>query len=177
MRPVGPGLRRLRFDVLSYVGLGPFLAFALFPFYWMVITSFKADANLYDLKRNPFWFSNYDGTTRQPYHKDIIIPASYNEGTIRWMIAPGAHTTRSDSEENPAPIAFVGKQEIVSPVDGTLSHITVPTGTIAQPNQVIGIIRVASPTLTHYHYLRTTPFATWMKVSLITGTAVMLITL
>ncbi|MGZ4807725.1 MAG: hypothetical protein ACXV7D_00220, partial [Thermoanaerobaculia bacterium] len=67
-------LRRFRFDFLSYVGLAPFLAFALFPFYWMIITSFKADANLYDLKRNPFWFSNYDGITGQPYHKDIIVP-------------------------------------------------------------------------------------------------------
>jgi multiple sugar transport system permease protein len=159
------------------VGLGPFLAFALFPFYWMVITSFKADANLYDLKRNPFWFSNYDGTSGQPYHKDIIIPASYREGTVRWVIGPGAHTTRSDSEEHPAPIAYVGDQEIVSPVDGTLATITVPNGVVAQPNQVIGVIRVASPTLTHYRYLRKTPFATWMKVSLITGTAVMLITL
>ncbi len=177
MRPLSPGWRRFRFDVLSYVGLGPFLAFALFPFYWMIITSFKADANLYDLKRNPFWFSNYDSRTGQPYRKDIVVPASYNEGTIRWVIRPGAHTTRSDSEEHPAPIAFVGIQEIVSPVDGILSGITVPNGAVAQPNQMIGTIRVASPTLTHYHYLRKTPFATWMKVSLVTGTAVMLITL
>jgi len=174
---LSPRWRRFRFDVLSYVGLGPFLAFALFPFYWMIITSLKADANLYDLRRNPFWFSNYDGRTGLPYHKDIIIPASYVEGTIRWVISPGAHTLRSDSEEHPAPIAFVGNQEIVSPVDGILSRITVPNGTVAQPNQVIGVIRVASPTLTHYRYLRKTPFTTWMKVSLITGTVVMLITL
>ena len=60
---LGPVWRRLRFDIISYVGLGPFLAFALFPFYWMVITSFKADANLYDLKRDPFWFSTTDGRT------------------------------------------------------------------------------------------------------------------
>src|ERR1700737_2959703 len=177
MRPLGPGWRRLRFDILSYVGLGPFLAFALFPFYWMVITSFKADANLYDLKRNPFWFSNYDGTSGQPYHKDIIIPASYNQGTIRWVIGPGAHTTRSDSEEHPAAIAFLGDQEITSPVDGVLSRINVPNGQTAQPNTVIGAIRVSSPTLTHFRYLRTTPFKTWMKVSLLTGTAVMFITL
>ncbi len=177
MSLLGPAWRRIRFDVVSYFGLAPFLAFALFPFYWMVITSFKADANLYDLKRNPFWFSNYDGTTNRPYHKDIIVPASYNEGTIRWVIRPGAHTTRSDSEEHPAAIAFIGEQQIQSPVDGVLSGINIPEGRIAHPNEVIGVIRVASPTLTHYRYLRTTPFAAWMKVSLITGGAVMLITL
>jgi multiple sugar transport system permease protein len=177
MALVGPRLRRLRFDALSYAGLAPFLAFALFPFYWMIITSFKADANLYDLRRNPFWFSNYDGITGQPYHKDIIIPASYNAGTLRWAIITGSHTTRSDSEEHPAPIAFLGDQAIVSPVDGVLAQIRIPTGQAAQPNEVIGSIRVASPTLTHYRYLRTTPFKTWMKVSLLTGTAVMFITL
>jgi multiple sugar transport system permease protein len=174
---LSPGLRRLRFDLLSWAGLAPFLAFALFPFYWMVITSFKADANLYDLKRNPFWFSNVDGITHEPYHKDIIIPASYNAGTIRWAIVPGSRTRRSDSEEHPAPIAFVGDQQIVSPVDGVLAQIKIPAGQTAQPNQVIGAIRVVSPTLTHYHYLRTTPFKTWLKVSLVTGASVMLITL
>jgi multiple sugar transport system permease protein len=177
MALLGPAWRRFRFDILSYVGLLPFLAFALFPFYWMIITSFKADANLYDLKRNPFWFSNRDGVTGQPYHKDIIIPASYTAGTLRWVIAAGAHTTRSDSEEHPAPIAFIGDREIVSPVDGVLAEIKVPTGHAAEPNEVIGMIRVASPTLTHYRYLRSTPFKTWMRVSLITGASVMLITL
>jgi multiple sugar transport system permease protein len=177
MALIGPGWRRLRFDLVSYVGLAPFLAFALFPFYWMVITSFKADANLYDLKRNPFWFSNVDGITGQPYHKDIIIPASYNAGTLRWTIVPGTHTKRSDSEEHPAPIAFLGDQQIVSPVDGVLAQINIQTGQPAQPNQVIGAIRVASPTLTHYRYLRATPFKTWLRVSLITGASVMLITL
>jgi multiple sugar transport system permease protein len=173
----GPGWRRIRFDLLSYAGLAPFLAFALFPFYWMVITSFKADANLYDLRRNPFWFSSVDGRTGKPYHKDIIIPASYNTGTLRWVIVPGTHTTRSDSEEHPAPIAYIGDRQIVSPVDGVLADIRVQTGQVAQPNQVIGAIRVSSPSLTHYRYLRSTPFKTWMKVSLVTGTSVMLITL
>src|SRR3989442_14671503 len=107
MRPLGPGWRRFRFDVLSYVGLGPFLAFALFPFYWMLITSLKADANLYDLRRNPFWLSNYDGRTGVPYHTDIIVPASNNAGTIRWMIKHGAHTYRSDSDKHPETLAFI----------------------------------------------------------------------
>ena len=169
--------RRLRPHALSYAGLAPFLAFALFPFYWGVITSLKADANLYDLKANPFWFSQTDKTTGKPYHKDIIVPASLPEGPIRWNIRVGAHTTRSDSEQNPAPIAFIGEQKIESPVDGTLSEISVLTGAVAHPNEVIGVIRVNSPTLTHYRYLKSTPFYQWMRVSLATGSAVVVITL
>lgn len=169
--------RRLRPHAFSYAGLAPFLGFALFPFYWGLVTSLKADANLYDLKANPFWFSANDRTTGRPYHKDIIVPASFAEGPIRWQIAAGAHTTRSDSEQNPEPIAFIGDRKIESPVDGTLSEILVREGEIAHPNDVIGVIRVASPTLTHYRYLRSTPFYTWLRVSLLTGTAVVAITL
>ena len=100
-------MRTLRRDLLSWVGLLPFLAFALFPFYWGLVTSFKADANLYDLSRNPLWISRIDGRTGRPYHKDIIVPASYHEGPIEWREQPGAHVLRSDSEQNPRPIAVI----------------------------------------------------------------------
>jgi multiple sugar transport system permease protein len=37
-----------------HIPLVPFVLFSLFPFYFMVITSFKADGELYNLKANPF---------------------------------------------------------------------------------------------------------------------------
>ena len=40
--------------VFGYANMVPFLAFALFPFYYMVITSLKKDAELYSLKSVPF---------------------------------------------------------------------------------------------------------------------------
>ena len=46
------------------VGEGSFCAavavlvtFAAFPFYWMLITTFKTDGDLYNLKTNPYWFN------------------------------------------------------------------------------------------------------------------------
>jgi multiple sugar transport system permease protein len=170
-------LRGLRHDLFSWAFLAPFLAFALFPFYWGVITSFKADANLYDLSRNPLLISTIDGRTGKPYHKDIIVPASYQEGPIHWQQPLNSHTRRSDAEANPKPIAMIGEQEILSPVSGTLSRIDVPEGQIAHPNQEIGDINVDNPTLSHYEFLNSTPFYRWMQVSLLTGLAVVLITL
>ncbi len=41
--------------VLAHIGLVPFLFFALFPFYFMLVTSLKQDAELYDLKAIPFF--------------------------------------------------------------------------------------------------------------------------
>jgi multiple sugar transport system permease protein len=49
-------VREIRRQGLIYVGLGPFLLIALFPIYWMVITAFKQDADLYRMDVAPLWF-------------------------------------------------------------------------------------------------------------------------
>jgi multiple sugar transport system permease protein len=45
---------RLRSAAFGYANIVPFVFFALFPFYYMVITSLKNDAELYNLKAVPF---------------------------------------------------------------------------------------------------------------------------
>ena len=45
--------------VTLYVPLACFVLILLFPFYWMAVTSFKPNAELYDYKTyNPFWISS-----------------------------------------------------------------------------------------------------------------------
>ncbi|MBK1658930.1 carbohydrate ABC transporter permease [Paracraurococcus ruber] len=45
--------------VTLYVPLACFLIILLFPFYWMAVTAFKPNAELYDYKQyNPFWISS-----------------------------------------------------------------------------------------------------------------------
>ena len=46
---------RIRAAAVTYANLVPFLFFALFPFYFMFVTSFKSNAELYNLKAIPFW--------------------------------------------------------------------------------------------------------------------------
>ena len=49
---------RARRVVLLYVPLACFVFILLFPFYWMAVTSFKPNAELYDYKTyNPFWIA------------------------------------------------------------------------------------------------------------------------
>jgi multiple sugar transport system permease protein len=48
--------RRLRRDYGPYLPLSPYLFVVLFPFYWMIITTFKRDNDLYNLTGVPFWF-------------------------------------------------------------------------------------------------------------------------
>ena len=40
-----------------YAAVIALVVFAAFPFYWMLITTFKADGDLYDLKSTPYWFN------------------------------------------------------------------------------------------------------------------------
>src|SRR5262249_61512787 len=42
--------------LVIYAGLAPFVVVALFPVFWMVITAFKDDADLYRMDQFPFWF-------------------------------------------------------------------------------------------------------------------------
>jgi multiple sugar transport system permease protein len=39
----------------GYANLAPFVLFALFPFYFMIVTSLKSNAELYNLASIPFW--------------------------------------------------------------------------------------------------------------------------
>ena len=45
---------KIRAAAFTYANLVPFLVFALFPFYFMLITSFKSNAELYNLQSVPF---------------------------------------------------------------------------------------------------------------------------
>ncbi|MDI6753283.1 MAG: carbohydrate ABC transporter permease [Thermodesulfobacteriota bacterium] len=60
-----------------YLPLFIFLFFLLFPFYWMFITAFKSDAELYNLKLNPFFI-------HEPTFKNILM--LFKETLFnRWM--------------------------------------------------------------------------------------------
>lgn len=52
----GQRWRRIKRDYGPYLPLSPYLFVVLFPFYWMVITAFKRDNDLYNLTTAPFWF-------------------------------------------------------------------------------------------------------------------------
>ena len=46
-----------RRHLLIYAGLTPFVFMAVFPIYWMLITAFKQDPDLYRMDNIPFWFN------------------------------------------------------------------------------------------------------------------------
>jgi multiple sugar transport system permease protein len=50
--------RHTRRAAAYYLAALPFIVLLLFPFYWMVVTSLKQNAELYDLRAIPLWFQS-----------------------------------------------------------------------------------------------------------------------
>src|SRR5260370_5480532 len=50
-------MRRLAREGSFYAAVVTLVTFAAFPFYWMLITTFKTDGDLYNLQSNPYWFN------------------------------------------------------------------------------------------------------------------------
>jgi len=70
--------RRIKRDYGPYLPLSPYLFVVLFPFYWMLITAFKTDKDLYNLTTAPFWFNEAPTLS----HVKLLI-----EGTLflKWL--------------------------------------------------------------------------------------------
>jgi multiple sugar transport system permease protein len=64
--------------VTVYAPLGVFLFVLLFPFYWMVVTSFKPNAELLSRTGNPFWVIN----PTLDHFKKLIFDTPYTD----WMV-------------------------------------------------------------------------------------------
>ena len=70
---------RARRVMTIYLPLAVFVFILLFPFYWMAITSFKPNAELYDFQRNnPFWINS---PTLDHIHK-LLFETAYP----RWLM-------------------------------------------------------------------------------------------
>jgi multiple sugar transport system permease protein len=63
--------------VRFYIPLALFLLFLLFPFYWMLVTTFKSDAELYNLRLNPFYVYTWSLTNV----KHLLVDTPF----LRWL--------------------------------------------------------------------------------------------
>jgi len=71
-------IRQLVADGGFFAALAGLLVFAAFPFYWMIITAFKRDSDLYNLESNPFWFN-------QPPTLEHIELLFTQTSFVRWI--------------------------------------------------------------------------------------------
>jgi multiple sugar transport system permease protein len=55
--PMTQRRKSIRRHLLIYAALAPYVVIAVFPIYWMAITAFKQDPDLYRMEHFPFWFN------------------------------------------------------------------------------------------------------------------------
>src|SRR5580692_7498065 len=78
--------------VTLYLPLAVFLFVLLFPFYWMTMTTFKPDEELYDYAHfNPFWIVH---PTLDHIHK-LFFETSYPQWLMNTMVVAAASTALS----------------------------------------------------------------------------------
>jgi multiple sugar transport system permease protein len=83
---------RTRRVVTIYIPLALFVVVLLFPFYWMAITSFKPNAELYDYKKfNPFFI----GSPTLQHIKHLLFDTAYPHWLMTTMIVAVCSTTLS----------------------------------------------------------------------------------
>ena len=83
---------RTRRMVTIYLPLALFVVVLLFPFYWMAITSFKPNAELYDYKKyNPFLI----GSPTLQHIKHLLFETAYPHWLVTTMVVAVCSTTLS----------------------------------------------------------------------------------
>ena len=129
--------RRLRADYGPYLPLAPYLFVVLFPFYWMVITAFKRDNDLYNLTTAPFWFKEpptlahltllLEGTLFLTWLRNslligvlvvaitllLALPAAYGLTRLRFRGGQALSTTMFLSYLIPSTLLFLPLSQIV----------------------------------------------------------------
>ena len=74
--------KEMRRHALIYAAITPFVVIAVFPIYWMLITAFKQDPDLYRMDNIPFWF-NLPPTLQ--HFKTLFYQTNYGSWIVNTM--------------------------------------------------------------------------------------------
>ncbi|MBP1779203.1 MAG: inner rane transporter permease protein ycjP, partial [candidate division NC10 bacterium] len=159
-------LRMLKKILGVYLPLAAFLVFALFPFYWMLISSFKANPELYSLKANRLWIASPTlDQFRDLFAKTAIIKWLWNSFFVSFLTAFISMTFGIMAGYALARLKFPGAQAF-----GLATFITylVPTTLIfiplARVVQSFGLSNsIWALVVTYPTFL--SPFCTWMLIA------------
>jgi multiple sugar transport system permease protein len=149
-----------------YLPLAVFLFFALFPFYWMLISSFKANPELYNLRANRLWIKNPTlDQFRDLFAKTAVLRWLANSFFVSFLTSLISMTFGVMAGYALARLKFPGAQAF-----GLATFITylVPTTLIfiplARVVQSLGLSNsIWSLVVTYPTFL--IPFCTWMLIA------------
>ena len=157
-------LRRTSQETTFFGALAAMLIFAAFPFYWMVITTFKQDGDLYNLETNPFWFNKsptmahvkllfYDTLFSRWAWNSILIGAVIVAITLVVAIPAGYSLAR-----------FSGRYSENLGIGIFLTYLVPPTLLFLPLSRVISLVGLQDSlwSLVLVYPTFTIPFCTWL---------------
>lgn len=164
-------MRRKRFRTLRrilgvYLPLAAFLVFALFPFYWMAVSSFKSNPELYNLRANRLWIQHPTlEQFRELFAKTEVLRWLFNSFFVSFLTAFISMAFGVMAGYALARLKFPGAQAF-----GLATFITylVPTTLIfiplARVVQSLGLANsIWALVVTYPTFL--IPFCTWMLIA------------
>jgi len=164
-------MRRKRLRMIKrffglYLPLAVFLFFALFPFYWMLISSFKANPELYNLRANRLWIKHPTLEQFQElFKRTAVIQWLWNSFFVSFLTSMISMTFGIMAGYALARLKFPGARAF-----GLATFITylVPTTLIfiplARVVQSLGLSNsIWSLVVTYPTFL--IPFCTWMLIA------------
>ncbi|MBI2001090.1 MAG: carbohydrate ABC transporter permease [candidate division NC10 bacterium] len=164
-------MSRKRFRIVRrifglYLPLAAYLSFALFPFYWMLISSFKGNPELYNLQANRLWITHPTLEQFQElFAKTAVLQWLWNSFFVSFLTSMISMTFGIMAGYALARLRFPGAQ-----VFGLATFVTylVPTTLIFIPLasvvQYLGLSNtIWSLVVTYPTFL--IPFCTWMLIA------------
>lgn len=159
-------LRTIKRIFALYLPLAAFLFFALFPFYWMLLSSFKANPELYNLRANRLWITNPTLEQFQElFRKTAVLQWLWNSFFVSFLTSMISMSFGIMAGYALARLRFPGAQAF-----GLATFVTylVPTTLIFIPLasvvQYLGLSNsIWSLVVTYPTFL--IPFCTWMLIA------------
>ena len=159
--------RRRRVAAVHYLSVLPFVLFSLFPFYWMVVTSFKQNSEMYDLRAIPFWVRQIPtlGHYVVLFSRTQFLTWMGNNVVVAVISTAAAVTISVLAAYALARLRFRGSDAL----GGTIFAVyLVPTTLLFIPlSQVLRVLRVVDTrwALVVSYPTFLVPFATWLLMS------------
>ena len=159
--------RRLRSSLLVYAVVLPFAFVAAFPFYWMLQTALKSDADLFNLENNPFGWA--EGSPTLDHFKFIFTDTQYPTWLLNTAIVGGAVVLITLALAMPAGYALArlsGRWGQTLGVGIFLVYLVPPTLLFLPLSRVVAEVglqdRLWSLILVYPSF--TVPFSTWLMM-------------
>jgi multiple sugar transport system permease protein len=156
--------KRLLGEGSFYAAVVTLVTFAAFPFYWMLITTFKTDSDLYNLKSNPYWFNTSPTLEhlRYLFQETLFLQWLYNTAVIGLCVVAITLVVALPAGYSLARMSGPGAESLGIGI--FLTYLVPPTALFLPLSRVVSLLGLQDSlwSLVLVYPTFTIPFCTWL---------------